>query len=235
MLKRIFILFVVYATVVYTAAAFTTYLSNKGEAKAYADIESAFNHLQNKLEKNSSLATELSPKEIKRYSGYVVYLEKYENDNIKPNIMKMYHEKIVAFSHELAKKNLISIEDKAKQQKHSNNNNMEEYLNDARVQGGKYDVEGNVDQLNGFMKNLSDIDDKVGGYKIQKSEFLFSLSLIGFGAILLVIIIIFAMILLSEGIPPHPEVVVKVATYLFLVLSIVAYLIYLLGIWGAYF
>jgi len=234
MLKRIFILFVMFATVVYTAAAFTNYLSNKGEAKTYADIESAFNHLQNKLEKNSSLATELPPKDIKRYSEYVVYLEKYKNDNIKPNIMKMYHEKIVAFSQELAKKNLISIEDKAKQQKHSENNNMEEYLNDARVQSGKDDEAGNVDQLNSFMKNLSDIDGKVGGYKIQKPEFLFGLSLIGFGVVFLVIIIIFALTLFGEKIAINSELV-GLFTYIFLVISIIVYLFYLLGIWGSYF
>lgn len=63
------------------------------------------------------------------------------------------------------------------------------------------------------MKNLSDIHDKFGGYKIQKPEFLSGLSLIGFGVIFLSIIMVLC-VLLSEKISLKPESV-AVFTYVF--------------------
>lgn len=234
MLKKIFILINVLIITVYSAASLTTYLSNKGEERSYKIYESAFHEMQEKLEKKDSLTTVMSEKDIKSYSKFVVESEKEEHEEIKPRFMKIFNEKTIAFSKELAKKKVIRGGQKSKQVNSENKeeeevidkNTMNAYLEEARDDS----LNGNNDELYYFFKRFADIKESFGGYKIKTKENLFLFFSLWALSILSVLATFVTVSYFSDDIDLDTECI-TIVTYCYLFLFILFYISYLLANW----
>lgn len=226
MIKRICILIVIFISTVYSAYCLTNYLSVKGEDRSYNIYESKFNEIQDKLEKKDSLTTNMSEQDIKAFSQLIVKSEKKNDEDIKPRFMKMFNEKTKDFSKELAKKQILRGNHKEKEVKIADKSTMNGYLEEARD-----DIySGNEDQLHYFVKAFVDIQNSFDGYKIKTSENLLSFFIIAGSLILLFFFLLMVFSTLSGDMDFDIDSM-TIMTYSYLFVSVLFYIIYLLGDW----
>lgn len=109
MLKRIFILVMVFFISIYTFTCITVHLANKESVKSYDKVNNDFDGMLKNLRERETLNTRLAPKQIIFYIQAVINEKNYSDAGIRPEMTELYKEKSKDFEKQLRSKKLSYI------------------------------------------------------------------------------------------------------------------------------